>query len=145
VDSLDTLRLVLLELSQELMQRLIREGLTSSTVVLKLRFHDFTTTTVRRTLSHRVASSEELLDTAAKLLDQRWDGSTPIRLIGIGVAEVVTPGREIQGELFDDPLQKQRRVEETVTALRESMSGLKITRASLLDAGRRPSGGQPRK
>ena len=133
VESADTLRRVLLELSQELMSRLIRERLKSNTVVLKLRFYDFTTTTAQKNLGHWIASSDQLLQTAERLLHERWNGKVPVRLIGIGAANVVTPGQEIQGELFDDPSQKQRKVEETVTALRESISGLKITRASLLN------------
>ena len=51
------------------------------------------------------------------------------------VSGVVPAARETQGELFEDPSQKQRKVEEAVAALRESMDGIRITRASLLEAG----------
>lgn len=140
VDSEETLHRVLLELAQELMQRMIREKLRAGTVVLKLRYFDFRTTTAQTRLGHWVGSSAELHETAVGLLQERWDGRTPVRLIGLGAADVAAPGREIQGELFEDPSQRQRKVEETVTALRESISGLKITRASLLEGGHRAPG-----
>ncbi|MBN1837160.1 MAG: DNA polymerase IV [Spirochaetales bacterium] len=143
VDSIQVLQRVLLELAQELMQRLIREKLRSDTVVLKLRYFDFTTTTAQRKLGHWIASSEEMLQTALRLLRERWDAATPVRLIGIGAADLVPPG-EVQGELFEDSSDKRRKVEEAVTALKESMAGVKITRASLLEGGRSRSGEDPR-
>jgi len=137
-DCPETLRRVLLELSQELMQRLIRERLTSDTVVLKLRFFDFRTTTAQKNLGHRIASSDELLETARRLLAERWDGTTPVRLIGLGAANVASrASREIQGELFEDPSQKRQKVDEAVSALRQEISGVRITRASLLDGPKR--------
>jgi len=137
-----TLRRMLLELSEELMNRLIREHARSATVVLKLRFHDFTTTTAQRKLGGWIASSTEMLRTAESLLRERWDGKTPVRLIGIGAANVESAAPETQGELFEDPSQKQRKVEEAVASLRESMAGIRITRASLLEPGKTPPGGR---
>jgi DNA polymerase-4 len=142
VDDPETLRRMLLELSEELMSRLIREQARSATVVLKLRFHDFTTTTAQRKLGRWIASSTEMLATAEGLLRERWDGKTPVRLIGIGAANVVAAVRETQGELFEDPSQKQRKVEEAVASLRESMGGIRITRASLLEPGKEPREGR---
>jgi DNA polymerase-4 len=136
VDDPAVLKRVLLELAEGLTQRLIREKLKADTVVLKLRYFDFTTTTAQKKLGRGLSSSEELLETALRLLDSRWDRSTPIRLIGVGAAGAASPRREVQGELFQEPSSRQRKVEETISELRESISGLKITRASLLESGR---------
>jgi DNA polymerase-4 len=140
-----TVSRALLELSEEVAFRLLRERLNSNTATLKLRTFDFLTTTAQRTVKHWIGSSDELHALALQLLEARWDGSTPLRLVGVGVANVAAPApeaAEAQGELFDDSLRRKRRVEEAVTRLRQRVAGIRLTKASLLDTpqGRRPPG-----
>jgi DNA polymerase-4 len=118
IKNADTLKRNILELSEQVMHRLLTGHLRTNTVVLKLRYFDFATTTIQKTV---------------KLLDQRWNGSTPVRLVGVGVANVVAPGQAIQGELFEDDFDKKKKVEETVIRLREKLQGVKLTKASLID------------
>ena len=133
VKNADTLKRSLLELSQQVMHRLLTADLRTNTVVLKLRFFDFATTTARKTVKHWITSSDEIYGLALDLLGQRWNGSTPVRLIGVGTANVVAQGQAIQGELFAEELDKRRKVEEAVTRLRQKMKGIKLTKASLID------------
>jgi DNA polymerase-4 len=133
IKNADTLKRTILELSEQVMHRLLIGSLRTNTVVLKLRFFDFATTTARKTVKHWITSSDEIYALALDLLDQRWNGSTPVRLIGVGTANVVAPGEPIQGELFAEELDKRRKVEETVTRLRQKMKGIKLTKASLID------------
>jgi len=123
----------LLELSQQIMHRLIVGGWQANTVVLKIRYEDFTTTTIQNTLKHYLTSSDELYRVALELLRKKWNGSTPIRLLGVGTAQLLRPGSLKQGELFEDDNLKRRKVEQAVTELREKMNGLKLTKASLLE------------
>ncbi len=138
----ESLRRVLLELSQQIMSRLVNEGQRCKTVVLKLRYHDFTTTTAQKTLSHWVTSSEEIYRTAQSLLDKRWDGHTPIRLIGVGLSGVSGEETDEQLELFQQRDDRTKKVEQTVIGLKKKMSGVTLTRASLLNlrSPRRPGG-----
>jgi DNA polymerase-4 len=129
----EAIRRTLLELAEQVMHRLLREGLKSNTVVLKLRFHDFTTTHAQRTVRHWLTSSDEIHRVALELLDQRWNGSTPIRLVGVGTDRVVGREDAVQQELFEDEFDKKRKVEEAVTRIREKMAGTKLTKASLLE------------
>ncbi len=133
IKNADTLKRTVLELSEQVMHRLLTADLRTNTVVLKLRFFDFATTTAQKTVKHWIGSSDEIYALALGLLDQRWNGSTPVRLIGVGTANVVAPGEAIQGELFAEEFDKRRRVEETVTRLRKKMKGIKLTKASLID------------
>jgi DNA polymerase-4 len=55
--SAEAIRRTLLELAEQVMHRLMREGLKSNTAVLKLRFSDFTTTHAQRTVRHWLTSS----------------------------------------------------------------------------------------
>jgi DNA polymerase-4 len=133
VKNADTLKRNLLELAEQVMHRLLVAGLRTNTVVLKLRFFDFATTTARKTVKHWITSSDEIYRLAVDLLNQRWNGSTPVRLIGVGTANVVSPGQAVQGELFTEELDKRRKVEEAITRLRQKMKGIKLTKASLID------------
>jgi DNA polymerase-4 len=132
IENADTLKRTILELSQQIMHRLLTENLRTNTVVLKLRFYDFATTTVQKTVKHWIGSSDEVYKLALELLAQRWNGSVPVRLVGVGTANVAAPGQAIQGELFAEELDKNRRVEEAVSRLRQKLNGVRLTRASLI-------------
>jgi DNA polymerase-4 len=123
----------ILELAEQVMHRLLTGNLRTNTVVLKLRFFDFATTTAQKTVKHWISSSDEIYQLALELLVQRWNGSTPVRLIGVGAANVRAPGQAIQGELFAEDFDKKRKVEEAVTRLRQKNKGIKLTKASLID------------
>jgi DNA polymerase-4 len=117
----------------------LRNRLCSKTATLKLRFSDFTTTTVRRTLSEPIASTESLYRLALDMLDSKWDGRREIRLLGVGVANVEPEETAAQGELFDGQDERRRRVEEAAVEVNKRFGELGLTRARLL----RRRGGSP--
>jgi len=139
----EAIRRTILELAEQVMYRLMREGLKSNTAVLKLRFADFTTTHAQRTVRHWLTSSDELYRLCLELLGQRWNGSTPVRLVGVGTDNVVGGQEVVQQELFEDQSSRKRRVEEAVTRIRETMDGVKLTKASLLGQNRRRRPSRP--
>ncbi|MBN1696685.1 MAG: DNA polymerase IV [Spirochaetales bacterium] len=128
----DGLHHTILELSHHLMFRLMSEESKAKTVVLKLRYSDFTTLSARRTLKHWVVSTEELYRTAKDLFDNKWDGHTEIRLIGVGAANVKEGEAAGQTELFEELSDKKRHVEEAVFRIKTEMNGVSITKARLL-------------
>ncbi|HEY9595997.1 MAG TPA: DNA polymerase IV, partial [Spirochaetia bacterium] len=140
--------IVLLDLCQEVMFRMIEEGWKSKTVALKLRFHDFTTVSAQKTLKHWVASADELHAIGRELLESRWSGKTPVRLVGIGFSNLSPAETPDQLELFSDGRSRQKKVEETVVRIRKKMGDGTLTKASLLGGGGRrpptnPSGRPP--
>jgi DNA polymerase-4 len=140
-----TIRRALLDLSEQVMYRILKGGYCTNTVAVKVRFFDFTTTAAQKTLRHAVTSSDELYRLAHELLLKRWNGSTPIRLLGVGVANVRRQGESIQGELFEDEYSRRRKVEEAVTEIRQRLGGVELTKASLLGKkrSRSPGGDAP--
>lgn len=126
------LRNVLLELSHQLMRRLLHEKGHAKTVFIKIRYSDFTTVSQQKTLKHHIFAAEEIFQVAQSLLDKKWDGRTPIRLIGLGLSNIDEKGEHTQGELFEDPLDKKNRVEEAIFELHQKFDHLKLTKASLL-------------
>lgn len=73
-------------LSSKVGQRLRRKSLAGRTVTVKLRFSDFTTKTVRRTLD--CATDDELVfgPIARELLREAWSPGIGLRLLGVGVS-----------------------------------------------------------
>ncbi len=143
---------VLLELCHQVTFRMIEEGWKSKTVALKVRFHDFTTVSAQKTLKHWISSAEELDEAARELLGSRWNGSTPIRLVGIGFSNLIPADAQDQLELFTDEFSRRKKVEEAVFRIRRKMGDVSLTKASLMEmeararsrrAGRKDGGEAP--
>jgi DNA polymerase-4 len=135
-----------LELSHSVMFRLLDAEARSSTVVIKVRDHQFHTMSAQKTLSASIVSAEQLHQVAMELLDKRWDGETPLRLVGVGLANVEQSGDDeaAQQTLFSDDLdEKRRRVEEAVLKLHKRFGSEEVRKARLLDPRERGSPGSP--
>jgi DNA polymerase-4 len=87
-------------LAAKVAQRLRRKGLAGRTVTVKLRFSDFTTKTVRRTLP--IPSDDEAVfgPVARELLASAWSAGIGLRLLGVGVSGF--DERAAQLDLFAD-------------------------------------------
>lgn len=83
----------LTKLSEKVACRLRGKGLAGRTVTVKMRFPDFTTKTVRRTLDRPTDSQRVINETAMSLLHEAWSPGVGLRLLGVGVS-----GFEIRAE-----------------------------------------------
>ena len=119
-------------LTHEVMFRLLNDNYRSKTVVLKLRYADFTTVNIQKSLKHWVSSTEEFYGISLELLRKKWDKSRALRLIGVGLANLVPKQTAEQQELFNDINDKKRRVEETVAEIKKKIGRTTLTKASLL-------------
>ena len=128
----DSIYKVLLDLSHQVMFRMMSEGFKSKTITVKLRFSDFTTTTIQKSLRHHVHSAEEIYHEAKRLLEKRWDRTAMIRLIGIGLSSLERAEDPEQPELFEDALDKQKKVEQAVLRIRSEHTSKAVVKASLL-------------
>ena len=96
----ETLRAVLLDLTEQVAWRLRRKGLRGRTVQLKLRFEDFRTVTRARSLREATNTTQEIWRTVSRLLDRELArGIPPLRLIGMGVSGFGA-AEATQGDLF---------------------------------------------
>jgi len=124
---------VILELSHQIMFRLIENGDKAKTVTLKLRFNDFTNIHAQFTARHWLCSAEEIYKIACELLKSKWNEKKAIRLIGIGASGLDKSNQPAQLELFEDKAHKNRKVEKAVFNIKKKLSGVKITKARLLE------------
>ena len=102
----DTLDVELVRQSDAVSLRLRRNDLAARTVQLKVRFGDFTTITRRRTTDGHFTSSTTVLELARSLFSE-IDTTPGVRLLGIGVANLLEdPGQQLALN-FDDATDPQ--------------------------------------
>lgn len=129
------LKRCLLGQSEEVGRELRRHRVKARTVVLKLKHSDFRQVTRRAPLSCCTSASEVLYSEAARLLDQ-YLLSMPVRLIGLGAADLNAGGRPVQQELFpgfDSDTGKWETVGNTVDRICEKFGPYVIKKAGLWD------------
>lgn len=121
----------LLDMAHQIMFRLYNSSFRGKTIVLKIRFANFDTSTIQKTLQYNISSAEEIYEIALELLMKKWNKSREIRLIGLGLAKLQKKGSPEQNKLFEDNYDRKKKVEETVYKIR--LEGKKLTKASLLN------------
>jgi DNA polymerase-4 len=77
---------VIESLAAKVGQRLRRKGMAGRTVTLKIRFGDFTTRSVQRTLPEPTANEHVVAPVARELLRTVWTPGVGVRLLGVGVS-----------------------------------------------------------
>ncbi len=122
----------LLELSQVVFFRILKEKVKSKTVHLKIRYEDFTTVSIQETFGSYVSSSDDLYSKIKKLFARKYEQNHGIRLLGVGLSNVESTDAPVQGELFDFSEKNKAKVEEAILKATEKNPGIKITKASLL-------------
>jgi len=121
-------RRVLLTLAEDVGRRLRRQDLLAGTVRLKVRFPPFETHTRQTKLGQPSADDLELFGVAMRLLDRARPGERPVRLLGLGAADLVPTSA---GGLFASPGDA---VDRTLDAIRDRFGEAAVRHA---DAGRR--------
>jgi DNA polymerase-4 len=101
--------------------RLRRHHLAGRTVTLKLRYADFTTKTVSRTLSGPTDLDSEVAAAALALLARAWTPGAGLRLLGVGVSGFCAPMRQMGLLDGTDPgaLDRERALMHSLDAVRE--------------------------
>ncbi len=130
------LRSVILEQVEQVSRRLRRHGLVARTVVLKIRYGDFSTFTRRATLPVATDQTDAHWNVAVQLFEA-WQETRPrpVRLIGVGVSQLAST-REIQLSLFE-PMEASThdRLDTTMDAIRDRFGEQAIGRAAARGRG----------
>ena len=117
-DVADATRLhaTLAELAAGVSRDLRRNGLTGSTVRLKLRWPDFTTPTRQLTLDQPTDDGARILAAAQRLFDRLWQPGRAVRLLGVGVSGLSDQPRQMG--LWDAPDERLERLQRAVVSVR---------------------------
>lgn len=71
-----------------------------------------------------------IFETAVQLLEQHWDHKSPIRLIGIGVCQLIEGSRQLS--LWETTDEKERKLLEAVDSLHGKYGKKVVIRASAI-------------
>ena len=130
----DRLRIELRRLADRLGSRLRRAGLAGRTVTLKLRTSDFKTVTRSVTRPGPTNGDIDLYHLACELLETAGRGSQPVRLLGIGVSQLVSTDGGVQ--LATETDGRWTEVDATVDAIRRRFGDDAVGPAGLADRPR---------
>lgn len=122
----------LLYLSSELMERLLSENKTGLTIQIKLRYEDFTTVTAQNKYETPIICIDDLYERALSIFDKKYDFGRGIRLLGVGVQNVIGTNEIIQPELFENDNKKKQTIEKAILDLESKHPKIKIQKARLL-------------
>ena len=126
----ETLSRTVQDQAAQVARKLRAEGLTGTTVKLKLRWADFTTLT--RQASVGPTDDEALVaQVAGWLLDQVWESGRRVRLIGVGVSGLEARARQLSLLEVDpqDADGSECRPAETAATIRERLGDDAVQRA----------------
>lgn len=87
--------------AREVAQGCLDDRVTGTTVVLKLRYDDFSTITRSQTLALPTRSVEEVIRVGLALLEKTEYRNRPVRLLGIGLSGLLPDDRPVQLTLFE--------------------------------------------
>ena len=133
VVDMDVLKAWLLELTEQVAQRLRAQKVEGRTVQLKVRYSNFDTITRSRSLTSHSDSTRRLWDVASELLaTQLPDRRLVVRLLGMGVSNL-RPQALVQKELFGDdevPNERDTTLDKVADQIRSRFGTNKLRRAS---------------
>ncbi len=109
----------------------------AGTLTLKIRYPDFTTLTRREGIEPRTNDDTILYRRARDFFDRVWDGATPLRLLGVGVANM---GDAVQGDMFEDEDgRKRERLLQTLDSIGSAKGNARLIWGSALEAKNPPA------
>ena len=134
-------RSVLLRLSEEVGEEARRYGFKGKTVSIVIRYDDFKTITRQKAVTPTFLTMD-IYKVGTALLDENWDCRRPIRLLGIGLANIDEDIPE-QLSIFDvndelpDENKREEKLERAMDAIRSRFGSDKLKRAKLVGDGSR--------
>ncbi|MHC4874263.1 MAG: DNA polymerase IV, partial [Planctomycetota bacterium] len=123
ITDIEELRINLEYLTDKVATRMRRERVAGRVVTVKVRYDDFRTVTRRKTLHNPCSIAKIIQDTAFDLMVNKTDaGHLPVRLIGVGMSDLVADDFDQQTTLFgQDKIDKIEIIEKTADVIRDKI------------------------
>ena len=123
---------VLLALTDSVCVRMRRDGAACRVIGVTVRDTDFKTVSHQKKLFSPTDITREIADTARRLLDELWDGSTPLRLLGVSLTDVTKEAWEQLSLLPDEKKEKARALDKAMDAIRSKYGTDTIVRGATI-------------
>lgn len=121
------------EIVQTVAYRMYKENVYSNTIVLKIRYEDFSTVSIQETTSFPVKNADKMFEVCQKLLEKKYRQGKGIRLLGVACTNIKENGSSMQESLFSFEEEKHTKMESAVYKLKDKHPEIKIQKARLLN------------
>jgi DNA polymerase-4 len=137
IGDVGSLQRELRRLSDSVAARLRRHNLAARTIELKLRYGDFSTISRQATLADATDAGPVVYAQALALFESAWQRGRPVRLLGVGAANLAQPARQLR--LFEQEDLRQAQLDAALDRIRARFGERAIQRASLLEYSEAPN------
>lgn len=124
----------LLELAHGVYFRLLKEESYSRTAFVKIRYDDFSTSTIQETCERNIITLDSFFEIIKRLFEKRYDNNRGIRLLGVGFENITKDDKPYQQELFENNDEKKQAVEKAILKLSKKHPEIKVHKARTLKA-----------
>jgi DNA polymerase-4 len=136
ITDIEKAKIVLMELAEDVGMRVRKQDKEGRTVHITLKYSDFRSVT-RQTTIPATSVTKEIYQAGCRLIEQNWNMSHPVRLIGISISGFHDDCSSDQLSLFDsmqDNVQtdKNKRIDKAMDKIRNKYGSEKITLATLV-------------
>ncbi|MDA8124055.1 MAG: DNA polymerase IV [Deltaproteobacteria bacterium] len=136
ISDLEKAKRVLMELADDIGMTARSHGKKGHTVHITLKYSDFQVVTRQATIP-ATCTTKEIVQAGCRLLEQNWNPSHPVRLIGISLSGFQEEGAAEQLSLFDPRQEaaksdKNERLDQAMDKIRGKHGAEKITFATLI-------------
>lgn len=128
-----TIETKILELCHGIIFRILKEKLYSRTVKIKIRYGNFTTVSIQKTVDYNILTLDSFFNIAKELFNEKYDRNFGVRLIGVGLENLEKKPFAEQLSLFDDDKEKKQSVEKAILNLEQKHPEIKLHKARLLN------------
>lgn len=118
------------ELCESVMKRMWKENLISYTVSVKIRYGDFSTTSISKTFDTDFSSINDLFTKSLDLFNSKFNVKKGLRLLGIAVQNVVSESKRVPS-LFEEKEDKFGKLDKAIFELQSRFPNSKITTANM--------------
>ncbi|MDD5015764.1 MAG: DNA polymerase IV [Atribacterota bacterium] len=122
----------LLKISQLVGYAARKKGYKGQTITLKIRFHNFITSSKSKTLGNPTNIDDIIFKSAVELLDKVRYKKGGVRLLGIKLSNLVSENERKQLKFFRDKDDRLEQLTQSLDKIREKFGSKVVTRASLL-------------
>jgi DNA polymerase-4 len=141
ITDIEKAKIVLMELADDIGMTARKQGKEGRTVHITLKYSDFRSVS-RQTTIPATSITKEIYQTGCSLLEQNWNKSHPVRLIGISISGFYEYESSDQLSLFD-PMQgniqagKNKQIDKAMDKIRNKHGSEIITIATLVKKEKR--------
>ena len=136
ISDIEKAKIVLMELADDISMTARKQGKEGRTVHITLKYSDFRSVTRQITIP-ATSITKEIYQTGCRLLEQNWNKSHPVRLIGISISGFHENCSSEQFSLFDPMREnvqadKNKQIDKAMDKIRNKYGSEKITIATLV-------------